>query len=227
MASLGRGFASIGVNMSREEMEGFCADVDADGGGTISLNELKMAMQQRIRLAKSKVGMNFATNTAQGGAYFDDSEKEMTSQLAWSKILKVAQGDPRAWKGKVESLFDKFGTNGDAEIGVLELGRALMTLGIHLTPDQLNAFKADVDMEGDGEISATEFLLSVRVRLLATANAGSKLPAVIATESAWSKILELHRTRRHLWKPVIVKMFRDYDDDDDGELGEHGQSAAW
>ena len=89
-----------------------------------------------------------------------------------------------------------------------ELKLALQALNVHLTQKQFIAFCKDIDNDGDGNLVLNEFLLAVRMRIKAASlSEGSDDPLVMATNSAWKKVLAFVEVDRKAWKTKIEKSF--------------------
>ncbi|XP_051141387.1 polcalcin Che a 3 [Andrographis paniculata] len=56
-----------------------------------------------------------------------------------------------------ERVFKRFDANGDGNISAKELGDALQELG-SVDPDEIKCMMAELDTDGDGFISFTEFV---------------------------------------------------------------------
>lgn len=60
--------------------------------------------------------------------------------------------------------------SGNVEVG--ELGSQLAAMGYELSPEQVNAFIADIDRDSDGQVSAMEFLTALHDCMRAAAVSG-------------------------------------------------------
>lgn len=69
--------------------------------------------------------------------------------------------------------------DGNSELDIDELSKALLHLGLKMNPLQMNAFRDDLDHNGDGRISLKEFSIAVEARKpkAATANRSSSIDA--------------------------------------------------
>jgi len=124
---------------------GLADDLDEDGSRTVSLPEFTMAVQQRQRLAKAAAARGNRPGGMSGIAGADmafELPNDQTSALAWEKITKVAQKSWAVFKNDCASLFDNLVVGAESgDIAITELGRALMSLGITLTLEQIKAFR--------------------------------------------------------------------------------------
>ncbi|XP_010420474.1 PREDICTED: probable calcium-binding protein CML29 [Camelina sativa] len=59
-------------------------------------------------------------------------------------------------KAEHDRIFKKFDANGDGKISAAELEEALKTLG-SVSPDDVKRMMAEIDTDGDGNISYQEF----------------------------------------------------------------------
>jgi hypothetical protein len=74
---------------------------------------------------------------------------------AWTAVLNVAVQDSAGWASRVEQLFCDAGDDGSSEMDAGEAGQLLAQLGVKLSPAQLDAFRADLDANGDGTVRPT------------------------------------------------------------------------
>jgi len=96
-----------------------------------------------------------------------------SSGPAWVKIIMAmkehCRTDPAGWTKRVTALFREVSgktmpSQPIPSMSIDELGLALRRLGIALGKHELEAFRADVDCDGDGSISLEEFMLAASVR---------------------------------------------------------------
>ena len=228
-------FLSSGVVLDSDDMVLICNDIDDDGSGSISLEELRMAVYQRGQLSAKKRAAakaeeaarlkrkaeRFALEQAQGldgGVPLVD-----TSALAWTKILDIATGRKGSnyegtWKDVVTKLFTDFDADGSGDVDLAELGQGLKMLGANLTKKQLTALAKDLDGDGDGSVTKEEFFVAVRVRMDAKARQASADPKVQSMEQCWSKILAQGKRHPRGWKAAIEELFLEFDSDGSGEI---------
>ena len=173
------------------------------------------AAAQKEEAAKVAAGLDARLNDLANG-----TEGASLSGMAWLKILEIAFSDRKTFQKNVEMIFRKFDANGSGDIDIHKLGEAMLALGVRLTPKQLKAFRDDIDVDGDGSVSISEFNLAVQVRLKAAQNANH--PDMVDTEEAWKKLVgfaSMTGSRGKSWKVAIGTMFSDIDVEGSGEVG--------
>ena len=65
--------------------------------------------------------------------------------------------DPNVWERNLKLMFQQFDADGSGNIDLGELAAGLTSLGIQLLQDQLVALRNEMDFDGDGQISLSEF----------------------------------------------------------------------
>ena len=83
-------------------MSAFKQDVDADGDGTLSMDELSVAVRVRHRAADAASSTN---------------PKVLVTENAWAKILYLAAQKGNDWKSTVDEMFNSLDDDGSGEIG--------------------------------------------------------------------------------------------------------------
>jgi Ca2+-binding EF-hand superfamily protein len=130
---LAEGLSSLGVAANITEVAGLLQSMDADGDGTISADEFEAAVQER--------SVGFA------------------EAVAWARVLTLVDKDPMAFATSVETIYTAFDTDGNGDIDISELSQGLLSLGIRMNDGQLEAFRATLDLDGDGNVSVSTVLL--------------------------------------------------------------------
>ena len=100
-----KGLRLLGIKMSPAQVVVFRDDIDADGDGSISLDEFTSAVRIRLKAAS-------ASNTP----------NDMAVRAAWGKILGALPVD---WRPKVEEVFLEFDADQSGEIDMEELAAGL------------------------------------------------------------------------------------------------------
>jgi Ca2+-binding EF-hand superfamily protein len=215
---LGEGLRAIGISLSGPELAAFQADVDEDGGGTLSLKEFLGAVQHKVHLSPPPTDAQRRAATLAFRTVDADLGSEDPAAAGWKKIVQRAVKESKDWRNLVKVLWIDFDLSGDGLIDVEELGKALKLINIKLTPRQLIAFRHEVN-GGDNArgISKEEFLVATMVHVNAAAASDPSLkdPVLMLAETAWGKILRFAEENPEHWKENIEKMF-----DRTGDLNE-------
>lgn len=123
-------------------------------------------------------------------------------------IMPIADIDPKEYfteeqMAEYEAMFNRFDTDQGGSIGVEELFRLFLQLGIKMSRPQLEAVVQEVDVDGSGEIDLEEFLV-LMIKLL-----GSRPRADLIDYKEWCDQKTLEN---------IHKVFRKYDTSGDGSI---------
>lgn len=152
--------AQLKYTLSDEELALLMLRLDKDGGGDISLKEFDRAMKAAEKLPppKPKVAAVEVVEVkkAQGLTAEDKEEFRQIFCLFKQLCRKKVEDD-----GK-EVLVAWDDTGG---IRVDELEQLLETVGMHITPDELDNMISEVDTDGNGEIDFQEFCDSMSKRI--------------------------------------------------------------
>jgi len=88
-------------------------------------------------------------------------DQEATEQ-AWDAILLAINGEDGVdMDAKVRQLFMDFDSDSSMILDLEELGRGLKSIGVAITDRQTRAFIRSVDVDGDHQISCSEFLVHI------------------------------------------------------------------
>ena len=189
---LSRGLKRLfGLQVSRGQAQLFSKSCDTDGDGEVSQSEFLST----VRIRQVFAGVTTGGVTAVESTTPEDLAKyALVTESAWAKVLEKARKSPESWKRNTEILFDFFDADQSGAIDVAELAKGLKFLGAKLTQTQAVAFRDDLDVDGDGEVSLEEFLVALRIRQTAedaaiAIAAGSASKETTMLEHSWERIL--------------------------------------
>ncbi|TDH74183.1 hypothetical protein CCR75_003046 [Bremia lactucae] len=141
----------VGLNEEQQQEIREAFDLfDTDGNGTIDAKELKVAMR----------ALGCEPKKEEITQMVSDANKDGTGTIDFSEFLelmtsKMSEQDSREEILKAFRLFD------DDQTGKISFGnlkRVAKELGENLTDEELQEMIDEADRDGDGEISADEFL---------------------------------------------------------------------
>eukprot|EP00994_Dinema_validum_P004480 NODE_2534_length_680_cov_85.637084_g2075_i0.p1 GENE.NODE_2534_length_680_cov_85.637084_g2075_i0~~NODE_2534_length_680_cov_85.637084_g2075_i0.p1 ORF type:complete len:171 (-),score=64.92 NODE_2534_length_680_cov_85.637084_g2075_i0:166-624(-) len=140
------------ADLSREQMVEFkdiFTEYDRDGGGTISTNELGLAMR--------KAG--FHPSPEELISIIADVDQDSSGTIDFSEFLTLMArqqfaGDPES---EVKSAFRIFDMDGNGTVSQQELKHVMDSIGTKMKPEELLAMMAELDTDGSGEIDYDEF----------------------------------------------------------------------
>jgi Ca2+-binding EF-hand superfamily protein len=189
---LGAGIQSLGVKLTRHELNAFASDIDDDGGGTIGLDEFITAVSQRL-VMEGKAAPPPLTAAAREALHPDFAKRcSEAKALAWENVIVAASSDPRGWKTAVILHFEEFDSDKTGQMGARQFLTMLNhAYGVDLTPGQLEAFLKEIslnlngieaDAGDDALIDREDFITAVGARLKAKAQPDPVL------EGAWIKV---------------------------------------
>jgi Ca2+-binding EF-hand superfamily protein len=216
---LARGLSDFfGIFLTSKELDGLFIAMDGDGSGTLDLDELKSAINQRSRLAEEAVGLQLAqTRASLMGARGRSLDECFMSNSIWIKIIERALQD--GWRETVDAIFETFGDEeGDSiELDASELAVALNSLGVVDVPrEALLTFRDDLDSDGNGLVSKDEFSVAVRMRWRLQMNKDD--PVRIAADKAWSRILKSAMENPDEFIDRVRSLFETMDTDGSGDI---------
>ena len=132
---LAYGLVGCGLEINRRQLRLFQRDVDLNGDGSITRDEFMEAVRR------------FQTLCPVNRAAADE---------AWDACLDRLSG-PGGFDA-IAAMFAELGASGTGELGLDELGRGVVKLGVPLTARQMRAFQKALDGNNDGSISLAEFM---------------------------------------------------------------------
>lgn len=131
------------------EMKETFAMFDTDGGGSISMDELRQVMK--------KIGQNLSEKQLQELFIIADINGDGEIDFEEFKVMmQNAVGDSDRRKDLLEA-FQVFDVNGDGQTSKQELKDLMGKFGQHLSDEELTAVMSEVDTDGSGEIDFEEF----------------------------------------------------------------------
>jgi len=187
---LGEALVALGADLGRDKVELFRDAVDTNGDGMVSFSEFLQGVEANRALLEAKSLVKAPTKLdrmARGleSVFASNPLKTVTTALtgesklsmkellltAWQKVVEQLEGDLRVAQ-KLEEKFEAADEDGNARLDIGELAVCLTENGIHLTADELNAFRNDLDTNRDGNVTFEEFVSAVeRNRMKAKARA--------------------------------------------------------
>eukprot|EP00187_Rhodella_violacea_P020262 CAMPEP_0184728098 /NCGR_PEP_ID=MMETSP0314-20130426/38791_1 /TAXON_ID=38298 /ORGANISM="Rhodella maculata, Strain CCMP 736" /LENGTH=401 /DNA_ID=CAMNT_0027193861 /DNA_START=1 /DNA_END=1206 /DNA_ORIENTATION=+ len=131
-----------------EELKNAFQEVDVDGSGSLSKNELKIVAQ--------KLGLPFGDKDLDKlmQAYDFDGDGEISYQEF------VAFSDQTAKAATVEnlrSIFEKYDTDDNQKLSILELQAMIQEAGDIVSQKNMDVIMKDLDKDGSGDIDFEEF----------------------------------------------------------------------
>eukprot|EP00561_Arcocellulus_cornucervis_P007519 CAMPEP_0185811084 /NCGR_PEP_ID=MMETSP1322-20130828/7499_1 /TAXON_ID=265543 /ORGANISM="Minutocellus polymorphus, Strain RCC2270" /LENGTH=135 /DNA_ID=CAMNT_0028507455 /DNA_START=36 /DNA_END=443 /DNA_ORIENTATION=- len=120
---------------------------DKDGGGTISMAELKGVMERLGTKVSDKELRDIISNVDEN----NDGEIDVTEFISMMKKMPEK-------KNELREAFKTFDADGDGSTTRSELRRILIKFGQHLSDQELDAVMLEVDQNRDGVISFEEFV---------------------------------------------------------------------
>lgn len=147
------GLAELGFKLSDTDLASIMSVIDKDGGGEVSVKEFDRAIRaaEKLPSKKAKADEAAAAKKARGGITEEDKEEFrqifcLFKQL--SQYRNEANGDEN-----IELIdWDDAGA-----ISTEDLEQLLETVGLKLTPPQMEAMLKEIDADGNGEIDFQEF----------------------------------------------------------------------
>jgi Ca2+-binding EF-hand superfamily protein len=138
---------------------------------------------------------------------------------AWRSILQAVEKD-ESWERSLATLFKAFDKDGSGSIDVAELASGLVSLGVSLSPDQVMAIREDLDSNGDGSISKSEFEAAVRSKSKSSPpkRSSSWSGSSGTVEKAWGAIMAVVQRNPDKWVSAVESLFLKLDSDSSGEV---------
>ena len=228
MSELGSGLCAIGCNISPKQLEGLQSELDPGGLDRVTLPAFSAVVLQRMKMTAGKrdgekTGPN-AVKAPQSRSVlqtFSDmqlAEYKKASFAAWEKVVRIAQENPAGLSRGLKEMYATLDADRSGKIDVAELAAGFKNLGIFLTKEQVIAFKEDIDSDGDGLISESEFLTAVRSRIKVAQAATSRDPVVRQVEEAWQQLLKAAVASPLGWKKMAETVYLEFDHDASGDI---------
>jgi Ca2+-binding EF-hand superfamily protein len=152
------GDTSTAVHPAREIFD----RIDADGSGTIDMEELGVALRRMgrttVSAAEIREVMDEVDMDGDGQLDFDEFRKAgeaFLQRAATNEIEESAAHDGQ--DSLARAIFDKIDVDGSGTIDMEELGQALELLGKEVAEDELGAMMDAIDADGSGEVNFEEF----------------------------------------------------------------------
>jgi len=147
---------------------------DADGDGQISRQEvLQGATSAGLRLSGEEVETLFILGDKDNNGQIDFSEfAEIMIPSAPERIAKLRKCFRN--RSEIEAAFRRFDTNKDGSISFIEMKTGLSSCGILFTEQEVETCFAVADVDGDGEVSLSEFVHLLSSSSGSSSNAVSK-----------------------------------------------------
>ncbi|XP_028394760.1 calmodulin-beta-like [Dendronephthya gigantea] len=120
---------------------------DKNGDGTISVKELREAMQQ--------AGHNAAEEMVE--KMLKSHDKDENGVLTIDEFEKFLRKDNQENHAELKEAFELFDTNGNGYISKEELVQAMKRLGEDLSNEELESMIRNADINKDGQVSFEEF----------------------------------------------------------------------
>jgi len=151
-SELREGFAEMGFRPSDEEFKLLMPRFDKDGGGDVSLREFDRAIKDAEKLGprKKKEAIVEVIPKKKQGLTAEDKE-EFRQIFCLFKQLCRAETDEDGNELPMTD-FDESGT-----ISIDEMEQLLETVGMKVSPEELQIMIAEIDKDGDGQINFQEF----------------------------------------------------------------------
>ena len=123
---------------------------DENGDGSISSIEIEQVMQ-KMGYKPTKEEVNDMLNEL-------DVDQNGTIDFNEFITLMSKQSKPKDEDEELREAFKVFDKDGSGNISSIELKQVMITLGEKMTDDDIAAMIKGADIDGDGQISFTEFL---------------------------------------------------------------------
>jgi len=146
------GLAELGFKLSDSDLANIMSVIDKDGGGEVSVKEFDRAIRAAEKLPSKKVKEDQAAAAKKARGGITDEDKEEFRQI-FCLFKQLSQFRNEGSDASVELIdWDDSGT-----ITVEDLEQLLETVGLKLTPPQMEAMMMEIDADGNGEIDFQEF----------------------------------------------------------------------
>lgn len=143
--------------MATEEVEDFFKQIDVDDGGTLDTDEMRQLMK---RLGQPSDGEGFAIIMHEMDG--DGSGEVDCSEFLdwWKRAGKERREEITRYNDKrreIREIFDEIDTDGSGEVDAEEVAQLVETLGIKMSPSELEEAMLKMDADGSGEVEFEEF----------------------------------------------------------------------
>ena len=127
--------------------------------------------------------------------------------------------------GEFHEAFSLFDKDGDGHITSKELGTVMLALGQHPTKDDLENIIAEVDVEGDGTVTFSEFLYLIAPRMNDCISKKDIEKSFMVLDEKSEGVISAQKLR-HMWmtmgeklsKEEIEETFAKHDVDPEGQV---------
>jgi Ca2+-binding EF-hand superfamily protein len=138
-------------------------DLDTNGDGSLSVEELKAGLAQQVRVPEEHLRDMFAAGGGNGDKLsFQDFMQVLGSLDASQRLAKKVGEQFRAQlqssQGTLMEAFDGFDSDGDGVLNRKELVAGLKNAGIKLSRQDEKELLKVLDSDGDGSIDYAEFV---------------------------------------------------------------------
>eukprot|EP00931_Biecheleriopsis_adriatica_P037206 TRINITY_DN21354_c0_g1_i1.p1 TRINITY_DN21354_c0_g1~~TRINITY_DN21354_c0_g1_i1.p1 ORF type:complete len:340 (-),score=91.56 TRINITY_DN21354_c0_g1_i1:157-1176(-) len=145
------GLSELGFKMSDTDLASVMSVIDKDGGGEVSVKEFDRAVRAAEKLPSKKAKEAQAAAKKKQGITEDDRE-EFRQIFCLFKQLSQAR-----MEGASDEKVGLIEWDDTGSITVDDLEQLLETVGLKLSPSQMEAMLKEIDTDGNGEIDFQEF----------------------------------------------------------------------
>lgn len=156
---LNAGLRSLGLRLSREEVDGVMEFLDTDGGGDIDLEEFLTHFKElraergfAARLSEPDATAALEVKSVRKGS--GTHRPSSTSQNAMARMIEHLIER----KTVLTKMFREFDKDNSGTIDIDELDQALINLGLRLDRKELQGVMDYLDTDGGGDVDLGEFI---------------------------------------------------------------------
>jgi len=150
------GLSDLGFKLSDADLQSIMSVIDKDGGGEVSVKEFDRAMRAAEKLPAKKEKKDLVQAPVKKRGITEQDKEEMRQIFCLFKQLSQARS-----AGLSDDNIQITDWNEQGSIGVDDLEQLLETVGLKLSPLQMDALMAEIDVDGDGEINFAELCTSM------------------------------------------------------------------
>jgi len=140
---------------SKEEMaelRDVFANIDTDNSGSITLEELQVAMR--------RLGRDLSEADLQ--KILKQADLDGNGVIEFEEFLAVLAHNPTNPDQELLEMFQGFDENGDGFVSPEELKRVMQRIGERRTDEEISAMIKEVDLNNDGMVNYEEFVKMMR-----------------------------------------------------------------